>query len=496
MRRQASALQRHALRVRLVAVISTLILAAVSLLSIVSVVILRQNLMAQAENALFLSAESVVSRIDSELAATGDVPSFQSPLGPMPPVDGFYLVNGEGVAPSSTYFGRDFEFRELTSAEITTIRRGVSGDEVTSTIDVDGLGSFLVLETSLESADGTPLTVISGIGLTEAAGLIGAFIAWEVAIGIAIAALTAVIGYRVVRSALVPLERVVAVADRVAQTPMSSGEVARQERVPLDDRDGWSEAERVARALNKLLEHVESSLNARHHTEESMRRFIAEASHELRNPLASIRGYADFYARARDEEEVSNALDRIGAEAARMSALVESLLLLTRLDADPTLSREEVELSQLVLETVSDARFAYPEHRWQISLPAESAIVIGDDDAIRRILLNLIANAGHHTPPGTIVTVSMAAVAGATEITVRDDGPGIPAKALPTLFDRFTQAGGPEGWSTRDTTTVGLGLAIVRALATASGYVVTVASGPRGTSFTVQIPSHPAPGPG
>lgn len=488
--RRDSAFPRHALRVRLVVLVSLLIITAVSLLSVVSVAILRQKLVEQAENALYLSSESATSRIDSELVAAGDISSSWDRFAPTPPPDGFYVVTGDDIPPLTVYFGLDYSFRELGVRETQAIRQQAGAPDEVSTIEVPGLGSYLVMATQWQAADGATLTVVSGVGLTESTAVVGMFIVWEIAIGIAVAAATAVIGYRVVRGALKPLERVVAVADRVVQTPLSSGEVARQERVPLARRYGGSEADRVARALNRLLEHVESSLNARHQTEESMRRFIAEASHELRNPLASIRGYADFYANAdQDTAQVSNALVRINAEATRMSALVEDLLLLTRLDANPTLRHDEVDLSQLVVETVSDARFAYADHKWQISLAADSTTVVGDEDAIRQILLNLTANAGHHTPPGTIVTVGVSTRADSTEIVVRDNGPGIPVEALPTLFDRFTQARSHESPSTRDTTTVGLGLAIVHALAAAAGYAVTVDSDSEGTRFTLRIPA-------
>lgn len=222
-----------------------------------------------------------------------------------------------------------------------------------------------------------------------------------------------------------------------------------------------------------------------------MRRFIAEASHELRNPLASIRGYADFYSQSpADPEETANALGRVAAEAKRMSALVDDLLLLARLDADPQVKREEVDLSQVVLETVSDARFAFPEHAWRLALPDGAVSVIGDEDAIRQLLLNLVANAGHHTPPGTGVRISIAQADQETVLVVEDEGPGIPADAIPTLFDRFTQAG--ETAVTRKNSTVGLGLAIVKALAAASGYGVGVVSDARGTRFQITIPQESA----
>lgn len=172
-----------------------------------------------------------------------------------------------------------------------------------------------------------------------------------------------------------------------------------------------------------------------------------------------------------------------------MSALIDDLLLLARLDADPVVARDDVELSMIVAETASDARFAYPGHVWRIALPDEDVTVVGDEGAIRQMLLNLVANAGHHTPDGTSVTVSIETTSTSVEVVVEDDGPGIDPEALPTIFDRFTQAGSRS--QTRGTT-VGLGLAIVQALATASGYEVSVTSSSVGTRFGIRIPTSPA----
>lgn len=348
-------------------------------------------------------------------------------------------------------------------------------------------GNYLVTASLVDSPQGGSYTVVTGIGLTDTDAVIMSYIIGITAVGLGVAALAATFGYRLITRELDPLEHVTQVAQQVAATPLSSGEVEQQGRVPRDPRLRGSEADRVAIALNGLLEHVESSLNARHRAEESMRRFIAEASHELRNPLASIRGYADFYSQSpADPEELANVLGRVGSEAKRMSTLVDDLLLLARLDADPRVRKEEVDLSQVVLETVSDVRFAFPEHVWQIALPDDAVNVIGDEDAIRQMLLNLVANAGHHTPTGTRVRISIERHDGQFLLAVDDNGPGIPAAAIPTLFDRFTQAG--DETSVTRNSTVGLGLAIVKALARASGYDVSVRSDERGTRFMVGIP--------
>lgn len=481
---------RFPLRVHLVLLVCSLIVAVVGVIGVVSVSILQQNLVTQAENGVYLASDNAIGRVTAEVGSPAELDALNGPFGLFAAPDGYYVIaDGDDVL-FSVYVAPDYTARDLTAAESAAILEPVPLDEATS-ITVPGLGDFLSLRTTLHLDDGPSegLTFITGGGLDDANATLRAFMLAELVIGLIAGAIAALIGYRLVRRELAPLEHVVGVADRVAATPMSSGEVSDGERVPLRDEDRDSEAGRVAGALNRLLTHVEASLNARHATEESMRRFVAEASHELRNPLAAIRGYAEFTVTTPGlQREVVGALARIGAESERMTKLVEQLLLLAKLDADPALAHDEVDLSKVVLETVSDAHAAHPGHQWRLALPPEPAVIEGDEDAIRRILLNLVGNAGHHTPPGTSVVVSVVVDAAGTSLRVVDDGPGIPAEAMPTLFERFTQARPASGGNTRDASTVGLGLAIVSALASASGFAVTVDSRPGRTRFTVTAP--------
>lgn len=481
---------RFPLRVHLVVLVCSLIVSVVGVIGVVSVSILSQNLLAQAENSVYLASDNAIGRVTAEIASPADLDALNGPFGLYASPDGFYLIaDGDDVL-FSVYVAPDYTARDLTPSESAAILHLVP-QYAPTTITVPELGEFRSLRTTLSLADGPAegLTFITGGGLDDANATVHAFMLAEVLIGLAAASIAALVGYRLVRRELAPLERVVDVAARVASTPMSSGVVSDGERVPLRDEDRRSEAGRVAGALNRLLAHVEASLNARHATEESMRRFVAEASHELRNPLAAIRGYADFTITTPGlQREVSGALVRIAAESERMTKLVDQLLLLAKLDADPALADEAVDVSRVVLETVSDARVAHPGHRWRMALPPVPAVVLGDEDAIRRILLNLVGNAGHHTPQGTSVVVSVIVDDAGTSLRVEDDGPGIPPDALPTLFERFTQARPADGANTRDASTVGLGLAIVSALASASGFSIAVDSRSGRTRFTVTAP--------
>ena len=179
------------------------------------------------------------------------------------------------------------------------------------------------------------------------------------------AALTAagVAGALWVRWSLRPLSRVAATATRVSELPLASGEVALPPRAPESDPRG--EVGRVAGAFNRMLGHVEDALTKRHASEERLRSFAADASHELRTPVASVRGHAELALLHPGPlpPEITRALQRIAAESTRMGAMVDDLLLLARLDAGRPLERAPVDLTRLVLDALTDARATGSGHR-------------------------------------------------------------------------------------------------------------------------------------
>lgn len=297
-----------------------------------------------------------------------------------------------------------------------------------------------------------------------------------------------------VRRALRPLTRVAQTATRVSTLPLSSGEVALAERVPWADTDRRTEIGQVGAAVNDLLDHVDAALSARHDSETQLRRFVADASHELRTPLASIRGYAELSTREREPvpEGVTHALTRIGAEAERMATLVDDLLLLARLDAGRPLERADVDLSMLVIDTLSDARVAGPDHQWRLEAPEDPVEVVGDPARLAQVLLNLLTNARIHTPAGTTVTARLRRAGGVVLVEVEDDGPGIDPAVLPTVFHRFSRG---DAARTRAQGSTGLGLSIVQAVAAAHGGSIGVTSRPGRTVFTLRLPSGRPPDP-
>jgi two-component system OmpR family sensor kinase len=220
-----------------------------------------------------------------------------------------------------------------------------------------------------------------------------------------------------------------------------------------------------------------------------VRQFVADASHELRTPLAAIRGYAELSRRSHDDvpPQVAHAMRRVESESHRMTSLVDDLLLLARLDSGRPLERDDVDLSRLVVDAVSDAHIAGPDHAWRLDLPADPVTVVGDAQRLHQVLANLLTNARTHTPSGTTVTTGIVEGDGVVTLTVTDDGPGIPAALQPEVFERFARG---DTSRSRNAGSTGLGLAIVAAVVAAHDGSVDVRGGPGNTVFTVRLPRH------
>jgi two-component system OmpR family sensor kinase len=356
--------------------------------------------------------------------------------------------------------------------------------------------------------------LVTGLPLATVQGTLNDVANTEHVVFAAVLLLVLVAGTAMVQLSLRPLRRVAATATKVTELPLDSGEVTLPAGVP--DSDPRTEVGRVGAAFNRMLFHVERALGRRAASEARLRRFAADASHELRTPLSAIRGYAELALRHPGPVpgDVTHALRRVESESARMSVLVDDLLLLARLDAGRPLEREPVDLSRLAIETTSDARVARGDHRWRLELPDEPVLVEGDEHRLHQVLANLLSNAGKHTPPGSMVSVALTlgdATAGPevpevpagtavvqrgvappgprVELSITDDGPGISAELLPELFERFTRG---EAGRARDASaagkSTGLGLAIVDAVVAAHDGAIVVISHPGMTRFAILLP--------
>jgi two-component system OmpR family sensor kinase len=418
-------------------------------------------------------------------AAEGSIVQAFSPSG-----SGAVTAAGGGIVayqapettPADTYGKPRNSYDVLPTAAITALS-GVLPNTYTDIDLGDDLGTYRVV--ALLTADGT--RVVTGLSLADTQSTLYAVAGVTGAAVLAALVVAGWAGAVIIRRTLKPLDRVAATATRVSELELDRGEVDLAQRVPAADTDPRTEVGQVGAALNRLLDHVGNALEARHASETQVRQFVADASHELRTPLAAIRGYAELSRRSRQPvpDEIGHVLRRVESEAERMTALVEDLLLLARLDAGRPLVRDPVDLTMLIVDAVSDAHAAGPGHDWQLDLPDEPVTVPGDPQRLHQVLANLLANARTHTPEGTTVTVGVSEGHGVAVLTVTDAGPGIPAELQPHIFERFARG---DSSRSRAAGSTGLGLSIVHAVVTAHGGTVSVDSGPGRTAFVVRLP--------
>jgi two-component system OmpR family sensor kinase len=459
------------LRRRLVVGIVALLAVVSVAVGVASVVALRQTLMARLDEQVMDAA-----RRSAGPAAGG--PQEDQPGNRI----GTLVVRlRDGVVVRAEYVTEAGITEELDDAQVARLLALDLGERPTS-VDLGGLGEFRV---AARGAPAQGTETIAGLPTAEVTATTTNLALIFALVTLAALAFAGLVGTQVVRVALRPLERVTATARRVAELPLARGQVALAERVP--DSDPKTEVGQVGAAFNRMLEHVESSLHSRQQSEEKVRQFVADASHELRTPLASIRGYSELTRRAGHDlpDDIVYALARIESESVRMTSLVEELLLLARLDAGQEAAHGTVDLVPLLIDAVSDARAASPEHVWRVETGDQPVVVDGDGRRLHQVVGNLLANARIHTPIGTTITASLVRESTDAVLTVADDGPGIPAELQPVLFERFARG---DGSRSRDTGSTGLGLAIVAAIIDVHGGSVAVQSRPGDTRFVVRLP--------
>ena len=474
------------LRGRLVLGIVALLAAVTVVIGVVSVLALQGFLVARLDKQLI----SATSRSQDAF----DRPEFGFPGNRPPPATLLMLpgqrtgtlagiINGTDASQAAV-LGEGDTAEDLDAAQLAVLL-AVPADGMPHNADLgDGLGSYRVVVLE-PSADGDSLVI--GLSLADVQATVLQLVLLVAGIGLLGVGGAAVAGVLVVRAALRPLERVAATATRVSELQLDRGEVALAVRVPAADADPSTEVGAVGSALNRMLEHVASALEARQASENKVRTFVADASHELRTPLASIRGYAELTRRGNHElpDDVVHAIGRVESESVRMTALVEDLLLLARLDERNPLETLEVDLGLLLVDAVSDARASGLDHTWSLDLPAEPVLVRGDSSKLHQVVANLLANARTHTPAGTVVTASLATTDDGAVVEVADTGPGIDPALVPSVFERFVRG---DGSRSRASGSTGLGLAIVTAVVEAHGGRAEVDSAPGRTVFRVILP--------
>jgi two-component system OmpR family sensor kinase len=482
------------LRRRLV-VAMVAMLALVSLvIGTVSVAILRANLMegldGQSANAAQRAGTVLGDRPRGTASSTSTPTATDVLIGPGQ-LPGTVALVYDGLTFTAGYTDDNGTVLALSGDQVTRLVGALertpplNGVTAPFSVDLDGdIGEYRVVAATARTGQlylvGLPVSSVTGtaaqlaiiIGLVSLAGIVVA----------------AFLATAIVRLALRPLQRVTETATRVSELSLDHGEVLLVERVPAADTDPRTEVGRVGSALNRMLDHVDLALETRQASENKVRQFVADASHELRTPLASIRGYSELTRRTGQDlpPDTVHAIGRIESESVRMTGLVEDLLLLARLDEGRELQHEPVDLTRLLVDVVSDAHAAGRDHTWDLDLPEEPVLALGDGPRLHQVFANLLANARVHTDPGTRVEVALLPDGDRASVTVTDSGPGIPEDLRETLFERFARGDSSRFRGSGGST--GLGLAIVQAVVAAHHGEVTVDSRPGRTTFRVTLP--------
>lgn len=295
--------------------------------------------------------------------------------------------------------------------------------------------------------------------------------------GLIVLALVTVVVWLSVQRGLRPIEKMIGTAGLIAAGDLSH----RVEHV-----DSGTEVGRLGSALNTMLGRIETSFAEKESSERRLRQFVADASHELRTPLTSIRGYAELFRSgvASDPATLERVMVRIESEGARMGKLVEDLLLLARLDQRRPLEQEPVDLISLVDDVVMDARLTEPDRSITYEHPRD-AVIIGDADRLRQVMLNLLTNARVYTDPETPVQVAIQTTGDNVQIRVSDSGPGMTSEHASKAFDRFYRVDISRARSSGGS---GLGLSIVASIVEAHGGTVHLDTSPDdGTTVTLEF---------
>lgn len=350
----------------------------------------------------------------------------------------------------------------------------------------EGHGTFRILARGgLQDGFGEPIVLVAWIPLDDVSATVGRLIFSELIVSAALLVLVGAIASLVIRRELRPLEAMARVADEIA-----TGDVS----LRVDPGPANTEVGRLGTAFNGMVDGVSSLLAEREASEARMRQFVADASHELRTPVAAIRGYTDLYRAGAltADTALERAMDRMGFESRRMSTLVEDLLTLSQTDGSQTEHTEPVPMVPLLAGVIDDAAVIDRERTWRLAGADSTARVRGVPHRLHQLFANLLANVRTHTPPGTTATVTVAADDDHVQVCVIDDGPGVDAQDLPHLFDRFYRA---DKARSREQGGSGLGLSIAAAITRGhGGHIAATATPGGGLTVTVTLPQAPAGG--
>lgn len=344
------------------------------------------------------------------------------------------------------------------------------------TVDsVDGGVEYRVL-----AVPGSEGVFVRALPLAEVDDTMNRLVLLETVGLIAVLVVLAAVAWWVIRLGIRPIRAMAHAADEITDDDLSA-------RLPEPDVRG-TEAAVLAHTLNTMLGRLETAVDEQRRSEARLRRFVSDASHELRTPVTTIQGYADLYRSGglRDTSALDDAMRRTEQEARRMARLVDDMLTLAKLDQQRSQAVAPVDVGTVLSDTVADTRVTAPDHT-VVDRIEPDLVVVGDEDRLRQIITNVVGNAAVHTPAGTTIAVTARSNEAQVVIEVDDDGPGVDTEHLERLTERFYRA---DPSRSRRHGGSGLGLAIVAAATDAHGGTLDIASEPgAGTTVTLRFPA-------
>lgn len=328
---------------------------------------------------------------------------------------------------------------------------------------------FAILGRSMADANRTVARVLAVFGLGAAIALL----------------LAALVALPIINRALRPLRRVTHTAEAIA-----AGDLSQRAQIA----HSHDEVGRLGQAFDRMVDRLQVALRTAAASEERMRDFLADASHELRTPVTVLRGASQVLLRANAgaDPELVDGLSDMHAEAVRLAHLVDDLLTLSRLDGGYPLVPTEVELRPFLEGFLERYGAAWPGR--PIALQVEglgTAAVAVDPEALSRVLTNLVDNAARYSRLEGDITIRGEGGQDSITLEVADEGPGMSEEDAAHAFDRFYRAHKSRSRASGGT---GLGLAIVRRIVERSGGTIDLHTGPdRGTTISLSLPRHKSP---
>jgi two-component system OmpR family sensor kinase len=476
-------MSRVSLRVRLILAVGIVALVALTLADIAVYASLKSYLYRQVDSTLQVAQQSIESAV-TQPSVTDPPGTGASPPGGQQPSGPTFCALGRESAPGMFIEVLTPKDRVVDGDECPAFAPGhtASSPNLTAVVTPDtgskGFGDYFTVASTTR---GGPTFVVDALALrggdllvvadptSGITGTLDRLLLLELAVTGGALAVAVLVGLWLVRLGLRPLRDVVRTAEAI-----TGGDLVH--RVP--HANTRTEMGRVAEALNVMLERIQFGFDELQASKTRLRRFVSDASHELRTPIAAVSAYAQLFTRAAAQggDDMGRLMAGIEHETARMARLVEDLLVLARFDEQPPLESELVELVGLVMESVQTARMMGPQ--WPITFEAGDVVeVTGDPIALRQVIDNLLKNVRAHTPAGTATAVRVGRVGDSAVVEVEDDGPGLGDDDTDLVFERFFRS---DPSRSRATGGAGLGLAIVASIVKAHGGSVEVGRGQMG----------------